>query len=497
MKPANAAVIAFGFSLGVIALLAQAPRTVAAQAPPPVPCRAIVWAEGSGGWCYPPLPTTTTTTTLPPACVPERDRGVVVDKCAHPMTAAPELAQGESRIDKELGGKVTRLTMVPKSRGANAISKPVYPTMPGFVTINGAQYALYWTREDGWYLAETVAPHRTVKRLDLWEEARSGQPGGGPSDIEHLWPFGDKIRWVTRFGVIKRADGSVEKSNQQMVLEMDILTGAKRVVLNLTSAGCVYDLSLGNDPGPPSSDGSIIGLECYGTVNPAACPGAISGQPNQVVKMSVDLKASKVLGCRVRSSTPNAPNVTHSGKRFYFDGESWNQAFTEFFSMGLPVTHEHSSNVTLADGSEWYVAPDFSNSGIRGNLVMTSLDTPGVARRVVLGPSAGYGDTVWSKTHVSCLAYANPGWCAVSIVGNPNGQGILSNEIIFVNLNPGGRVYRMAHHRSAAGEDGGEGYWGEPHVVIDPTGTKAIFGSDLGKSIQAGGSVDTYLVEFP
>jgi hypothetical protein len=449
---------------------------IAAQAPTPVPCAAVVAVEGQTPLCYPkPAPTPTP----PPACVPQLDRGVVVDKCAHPMTAAAELAVGESRIDAELGGKVTRITAVPKSRGANAIAKPVYSTMPAWTApdANGKRQIMFWVREDGWYLAEDEAPHKVVKKLPI------GDPW--PSDIEHLWPH--RTRRVIQYTTMNGKTSAGVAGRQQLV-EMDIDTGAKTVLVDFTAPACSSELSLGNDPSPPSADGSILGLECIGTVN---------GQPGQKVKLSFDVAQKKVLGYLVRNTTPNAPSPTHSGKRFYFDGQSWNQGLTEFFSMGLAVVHEHSGNVTLRDGSEWYVAPDFSGSADRGNLVMTSLDSPGVAKRVVLGPAAGYGDTVWSKTHVSCLAYDNPGWCAVSIVGNPDGQGILSNEIVFVDLNPGGKVYRMAHHRSAAGEAGGEGYWGEPHVVISPDGTKAIFGSDLGKSIATGGSVDTYLVEFP
>lgn len=450
--------------LTVLAVLA-----VPAMAQTPVPCSAVVAIEGQTPLCYPkPAPTPPP----PPACVPMRERGVVIDKCAHPMTAAPELAVGEARIDAELGGRVTRITAVPKSRGPNAIAKPVYSTMPALTApdpVSGKRRFIFWVREDGWYLAEDVAPYKVVKKLAI------GDPW--PSDIEHLWPLEDRyvIQYVTMNG-----KNQLGQAGKQQIVEMDINTGAKKVLVDFTSAVCASDFSLGNDPAAPSING-VLGLDCFG---------------NQGwLKFAFDLTNLNYLGGFIRNSTPNAPNASPSGNRFYFDGESWNRTLTEGFNMNLDTVHEHSGNVQLLDGSEWYVAPDFSGSTTRGNLVMNSLDNPGAARRVVLGPAAGYGDTVWSKTHVSCAANA-PGWCAVSIVGNPDGQGILSNEIIFVDLNPLGRVYRMAHHRSAAGEDGGEGYWGEPHVVMLDQ-NRAIFGSDLGKSIQAGGSVDTYLVEFP
>lgn len=445
---------------------------------PVIECQTVAWQDGKM-YCSPLPVTTTTTTTLTPACVPQRDRGVVIDRCAHPMTAAPELVVGQARIDADLGGKVTRITAIPKDRGENAIAKPSYSTMPAWTApdATGKRRVMFWVRGDGYYLFDDVAPYKVTKKLAV------GDPW--PSDIEHLWPH--RTRQVFLYPTMNgKTPGGV--AGRQQLIEMDIETGAKTVLGDFTSVACASELSLGNDPAPPSADGVILGLECIGTAN---------GQAGQKFKISYDTVQKKALGFLVRNTTPNTLNATHSGRRFYFDGESWNQLLTQSFRMNLDVVHEHSSNVTLRDGSEWYVAPDFSGGVNRGNLVMTSLDSPTVQKRVILGPSAGYGQTVWAKTHVSCLAYDNPGWCAVSIVGNPDGQGILSNEIILADLNPGGKVYRMAHHRSAAGEASGVGYFGEPHPVISPDGTKIIFGSDLGKSIPEGGSVDTYLVEFP
>jgi hypothetical protein len=50
----------------------------------------------------------------------------------------------------------------------------------------------------------------------------------------------------------------------------------------------------------------------------------------------------------------------------------------------------------------------------------------------------------------------------------------------------------VAHHRSYAGE-GRWGYFGEPHVVVSPSATRLLFGSDWGN----GDTVDTYVVELP
>ncbi|HOU91848.1 MAG TPA: hypothetical protein PLU22_12425, partial [Polyangiaceae bacterium] len=47
--------------------------------------------------------------------------------------------------------------------------------------------------------------------------------------------------------------------------------------------------------------------------------------------------------------------------------------------------------------------------------------------------------------------------------------------------------------RGSHGSDGPQGYWAEPHVVISPTGTRLLFGSDWGGQ----DSVDAFVVELP
>ena len=85
----------------------------------------------------------------------------------------------------------------------------------------------------------------------------------------------------------------------------------------------------------------------------------------------------------------------------------------------------------------------------------------------------------------------SPGWVAVSMTGNPSGQGYLDQEIALANVNTG-VVCRVAHHRSY-GQEGTIGYWAEPHVNISPSGTRMIFASDWNN----GSTVDTYVVELP
>ena len=83
-----------------------------------------------------------------------------------------------------------------------------------------------------------------------------------------------------------------------------------------------------------------------------------------------------------------------------------------------------------------------------------------------------------STTHLSAVAHRNPGWVAVSVVGEPAGAGVLDGELLLANVDTGD-VCRVGHHRSFGGE-GRWGYWAEPHVVVSPTATRLLFGSDWG-----------------
>lgn len=153
----------------------------------------------------------------------------------------------------------------------------------------------------------------------------------------------------------------------------------------------------------------------------------------------------------------------------------------EHCSMGRLASGRDTLNLIVFD-------PGPKGSGV-GTLVTHDL-TDG-SSRVIVGPTTGYPYPP-SSTHLSAVSYKNPGWVFLSIVGNTSGQGILDQELVLADTNPGGKVCRVAHHRSW-GKEGPSGYWGEPHVTASPSGTRAVFASDWG----GGATVDTYVVELP
>lgn len=76
-----------------------------------------------------------------------------------------------------------------------------------------------------------------------------------------------------------------------------------------------------------------------------------------------------------------------------------------------------------------------------------------------------------------------------------DGQELLDQELVLVHVKDRDNVdvYRIGHHRADENEFD---YWGEPHAVISPSGTRVLFGSDW-SGAEDGQSVDSYVVELP
>jgi len=95
------------------------------------------------------------------------------------------------------------------------------------------------------------------------------------------------------------------------------------------------------------------------------------------------------------------------------------------------------------------------------------------------------------------LAHKNTdlGWVAASMIGyDKDGQELLDQELVIARAVSGNiEVCRIGHHRS---DEDQFDYWGEPHAVISPSGTRVLFGSDWSGQ-EDGASVDSYVVELP
>ena len=183
-----------------------------------------------------------------------------------------------------------------------------------------------------------------------------------------------------------------------------------------------------------------------------------------------------------------------SGNLALWEADVGNAQLGVVRTLDIASLGAHASLGKYANGHDTYnaVAHDEGPNGSGVGSLVTHDMTTGVAQ-VVVGPDTGYPYPP-SATHVSALAFQQPGWAFVSVIGDPAGQGILDNELLVADTNTG-EVCRVGHHRSFGKNNThlATPYWAEPHAVPSPSGTRLLFASDWGN----GTSVDSYVVELP
>jgi hypothetical protein len=406
------------------------------------------------------IPTPTPPAATPPPGGAGLCQGRVQDLAPHPLQPAAPPPVGRVFTDPEFGTRIRRITAVSSSEGENAVVKPMYSTIQAWNADESK--LLLWHRGQGHelYDGRTYAFLRRPKLVS-------------PTDIEQLlWDPTDPdvLYYPSNYNAIPNL--------MRYRVSTDASEVARRFEVCPTGDwGRV--LSLGRDPmylswGPPSK---VIGLACGET------------------KFLYDVAHDQVIARGTNTASQNAPQPGPSGSLAYFEGWVLDAMLRAQRQLPLASAFEHASiGRSAASGHDLYNAvvfdppPGGSEAADAGTLVSFDMQTG--ARRVVIGLATGYPYPP-SGTHVSAVGHRRPGWVAVSVVGDPHGQGLLDGELLLANVDDG-TVCRVGHHRSWAGE-GRWGYWAEPHVVLSPTGTRLLFGSDWGN----GGTVDTYVVELP
>ncbi|VAW95525.1 hypothetical protein MNBD_GAMMA22-1794 [hydrothermal vent metagenome] len=386
--------------------------------------------------------------------------GLITDKLNHPMTALAKPAAGASVIDPQFGTSIRRIS----AASSGSVVKPMYSTIQAW-NADESYLILYHTRgnTNGHHLYDGKT-YKHIRKLNI-----------NPPDLEQVF-------WHTSDPDILMY---IDNSNSPSLIAYHISTNTK-VTLN-TFNNCTK-VSSGSDPMFTSWDSDVIGLLCQQS----------TGRVYLNYKIS-----TKTEGSRVISNSSTAPQSSPSGNLFFFansgraDILDFNGTIKRTLDLGNPS--DHASLGMLSDGTDMYYGVDFGGAANcqAGALVAHNLSNGNCD--VIVGQATGYPYPP-STTHVSAISHKNPGWVAVSMIGNVDGQTVLNNEIILANTNSGGSVCRVAHHRTWGKANspqgywlGSEGYWAEPHVVISPTATRILFGSDWGGS----DTVDAYVIELP
>jgi hypothetical protein len=372
-------------------------------------------------------------------------QGLVQDKQPRPMTALARPALGQAAREPQFGTLIRRVSGATPIAGEDTVIKPVYSTTSAW---NADESLIILYRVGSGHQLYDGHDYSFIRALPI-----------APNEIEgFFWHTSDPDLLFYLSG--------------KKLIRHHVSTDVKDTLKTFSCSGVVSA-----DPhGFMSWDSNVFSLRCSGTG----------------LSFFYKVDTNTITGSA--SSGEAAPLMGASGTLAYRNGDviNTNSAFQRSLDLSNPF--DHAALGRASGGHDTFNGVQFDpgprGSGV-GTLVTHDMAT-GVAR-VIVGPGTGFPYPP-TTTHISTLAYKQPGWVYASIVGDPAGKGLLQNELILADTNTG-KVCRVGRHRSF-GDDNttlGDNYWAEPHVVASPSGTRALFGSDWGN----GPSVDTYAVELP
>ncbi len=399
-------------------------------------------------------------------------RNVQVPRLAKPAYLAPY-------TDPALGGQVQRIT----NARSGEVFKPVYSSMQAW-NADESLLLLYRGGVNPSHVLLDGHDYGFVEQLDIL-----------PSDVEEVWWSHNDPRslfYVSKsprtFGHFRRYDTATGRS--ETLREFDEVCGSA-----LPTAG--------GDVQMQSLDDDLFGFRCR-----------INDDKTLMFtwRRSTDQVAVAEIGEGTVWHPWTAPVPAPSGDRVWLQGYVLDDSLTQvYLRQDLAKPGEHANIGTTHDGYPAFFSTVFDPSpngcsadgadGV-GHLVQHRMDDGSCTP--IINEAMGYPYTT-SGTHVSARATGRPGVIALSSIGYGSFDVFdadtpapaLFSEIYVADTRPGSQaVCRLAHHRSfgkSAGNGSYNGYFGEPHATISPSGTRVVFGSDWYDS----GSVDTYVVELP
>ncbi len=379
---------------------------------------------------------------------------VANDLTDHPMQDLARPGCGEAVRDPEFGTLIRRIGCAADGE----VIKPMYSTIQAW-NADESRLILY-NQSLGVHQLFDGMSYEFLRNLD---DIR-------PRDIEQIfWDFNDPDNFYY-------IESSTTNFMRYSLAEQqgEVLVNVADVSQCNTAGDYV---AMGNDIQMMSRDSDVFGFRCG---NRAA--------------YAYRLSTGELTEFDISDIAYVAPMPAPSGELFYHDTDVYSASGYLYLSLN-EAKGEHASLGSLPNGDDAHFAVAFAEGpqgGCLGNIVAHRLATGDCF--ALISEAQGYAYPK-SGTHISALAYQNPGWLAASMIGyEADGQSLLDQELVLVYADEADiRVYRIGHHR--ADEDEFD-YWGEPHAVISPSGTRVLFGSDW-SGADDGKSVDTYVVELP
>lgn len=378
---------------------------------------------------------------------------VLNDTANHPMQAKSKPAYLDTIHDPSFGTVIRRIT----NAGAGNVIVPMYSTVQAWNS--DETYMILYNKTTGDHIllnGKTYAPVRTLTDVS-------------PIDIEQIfWDFNNPDAFYYP-----------EKTTYNFI-KYTVSTSTKQTIFNLDSVtACTGGFTLGNDVQMMSWDSDLVTFRC-----------------NNDTVYSYRISTQKVTTLALNTINYVAPMPAPSGNLLYHRTSVYDTNGVLHKTLNASST-EHNCLGKLSNGNDALFSVAFAqgpSGGCLGDIIAHDLDS-GYCYDII-SQAKGYNYTQ-SGVHISSLAHKNTegGWIAASMMGyNKDGQSLLDQELVIAKAEEGNvKVCRIGHHRSDADD---WSYWGEPHAVISPTGTRVLFASDW-SGTDDGHSIDCYVVELP
>ena len=369
----------------------------------------------------------------------------------HPMQDIAKPAYLATIIDPSFGTKIRRISNAEDGQ----VIKPMYSTIQAWNA--DETYMILYDQGNGVHQLLNGLNYSFIRNLDDVH----------PDDLEQIfWDFNDP----DVFYYLDRASGDL--------IKYGVSRKTKDILVNLGElSACHGSIGLGNDVQMMSWDSDLIGFRC-------------DNSSTYAYRISTE----ELISFEISDVQHTAPMPLPSGERFYHGPQIYDDTGSFKKSLNESKT-EHSSLGRLVDGTDAHFAIAFSEGpegGCIGDIIAHNIETGECFP--VISQNQGY-EYPQSGTHISGVSHKNQGWVAASMMGyDQDGQTLLDQELVIARVEKDNvQVYRIGHHRSDEEEFD---YWGEPHAVISPTGSRVLFGSDW-SGYEDGKSVDSYVVELP
>ncbi len=431
------------------------------------------------------------------------------------MRTVPYLAKPApmgSYIDPAFGTQVTRISGAEQGE----VVKTMYNTVQAW-NADESKLILYHTGTSGpghhLYNGQT---YEHIRKLDI-----------NPSDLEEVFwdpKSAEHLFYIQSYPVSDEFYDTLVRYNVE--------TEAKEVVADLGEY-CGHPESAG---GSATSGSDVQGM--YGDHIGVRCNNSAFNSNTTDKTFLVNVRSGEISdGITIDPSQPVGDNdfgfaynialsPTPSNERVLLQGSVFDADMNLLHSLDLSQTSmygndgslytipspEHNTIGSLPNGRDAMYSAIFdpgpggcnndANQGV-GSIVSYDLETGDC--KVVVGESNGWGYPQ-SGTHVSSISSQNPGWVLMSTIGYGSYQYFSKNEkapVLFSEVSltfaddDEPKTCRLAHSRTYAKDAENTsgysaGYFGEPHPVLSPSGTRVLFNSDWYDS----GSVDVYVIDL-